>query len=166
MLLMKKERNYLITCIFTQLNNGFSSICWSKRPGVHITMLHWSIRFLSNFKSFPPITRPAEISWCWPTLRSVSYIWYASSLVGVIINAPRPSNLDHCLQYKASKACNKITHRLLYIILKIYTWEIDIVYTGIRKANVLPLPVFAAPKISLPCKARPMLCLWMSVIST
>lgn len=97
----------MITCIFMQSNNGFSSICWSKRPGVHITILHWSMRFFSNFKSFPPITRPADISWYWPTFRNVSYIWYANSLVGVIINAPRLSNLVHCLQYKISKTWNK-----------------------------------------------------------
>lgn len=104
--------------MFKQLNNGFSSICWSKRPGVHITILHWSIRFFSNFKSFPPIIRPAEISWYCPTFRSVSYIWYASSLVGVIIRAPRPSNLDHCLQYKISKTYNNnlsIIHHINYI---------------------------------------------------
>lgn len=31
--------------------------------------------------------------------------------------------------------------------------------TGTIKANVLPDPVFAAPSTSLPCKAKPMVCL-------
>lgn len=155
----------MITCIFIQLNNGFSSMCWSKRPGVHITALHWSMRFFSNFKSFPPIIKPAEISWYWPTFRNVSYIWYASSLVGVIINAPRPSSLVHCLQYKISSTWNNDLSIIYRNLLERF-YKIRMVHTGIRKASVLPLPVFAAPKISLPCKAKPMLCRWISVIST
>ncbi len=35
--------------------------------------------------------------------------------------------------------------------------------TGIMKAKVFPEPVFAAPRTSLPCKAKPIVCLWISV---
>lgn len=35
--------------------------------------------------------------------------------------------------------------------------------TGTINAKVLPDPVFAAPRTSLPCKAKPMVCLCISV---
>lgn len=127
--------------MFTQSNNGLLSICWSKRPGVHMITLHWSILFFSKCKSLPPMISPADMSWYLPTFLRVSYIWYASSRVGVMIRAPRPSSRVHCLQYNIS-------------------------ITGMRNARVFPLPVLAAPKMSCPFNAKPMLCLWMSVRST
>ena len=51
----KKECSLLLTCKLEQSNIGFSSMCWSSLPGVQIIIFIWSIRFLSNFKSFPPV---------------------------------------------------------------------------------------------------------------
>jgi hypothetical protein len=41
---------------------GFSSMCCKSLPGVQTMMLQVDIRPLSNFKSLPPMTRPAEKS--------------------------------------------------------------------------------------------------------
>jgi hypothetical protein len=43
-------------------NSGFSSMCCNSLPGVHIIMLQVDILLLSNFKSLPPMTRPAKDS--------------------------------------------------------------------------------------------------------
>lgn len=54
------------------------------------------------------------------------------------MRAPRPSNSVHCERYSFSS-------------------------TGTRKASVLPLPVFAAPRTSLFLRARGMAPFWTSV---
>ena len=62
----------------------------------------------------------------------------ASSRVGEIIRAPRPSTSLHFLRYKFSR-------------------------TGTRNARVFPLPVFAAPRQSLPLRASGIAFFWISV---
>lgn len=54
--------------------------------------------------TFPPITNAAEKWWLDPTLFKTSNIWYASSLVGVMIRAPKPSKIDH----PEVKSCSSI----------------------------------------------------------
>jgi hypothetical protein len=58
--------------------------------------------FTFIFQKIPPIRRAAENSWCAPTLLSTWNIWKASSLVGVIIKAPSPSNLVQRFLHKDS----------------------------------------------------------------
>ena len=62
----------------------------------------------------------------------------ASSRVGDIISAPSPSNSVHLCLYRFSS-------------------------TGTKNASVLPLPVFAAPRISFPFSASGIDFDWMSV---
>jgi len=73
---------------------------------------------------------------------SNAYIYArTSSRVGDIISAPNPSCGPQLLRYKISR-------------------------TGIRKHNVLPLPVRAAPRTSVPFSETGKLFAWTSVIST
>lgn len=52
-------------------------------------------RCISSLTSLPPMSRPAENSWRAPTRRSCWKICRASSRVGVMTRAPRPSYLFH-----------------------------------------------------------------------
>ena len=56
------------------------SMCWSKRPGVATRMFIRDNLSLSTFRSFPPITRPAENWWYGPMARSTSNICTACCL--------------------------------------------------------------------------------------
>lgn len=48
------------TCRLSQVNAGVSSMCWSKRPGVHTMMLVEVTTACSRESVLPPTTRPAE----------------------------------------------------------------------------------------------------------
>ena len=65
------------------------------------------IRTRTKGQTFPPMMRPAEKSWFFPTFRRTSKVWYASSLVGDIIRTPSPSAEVHCRRYKASSTWKK-----------------------------------------------------------
>ena len=120
-------------------------MCWSRRLGVATRMFILGRRSSrSSLRFFPPITIPVEKLWYQPIDRKTSNIWTAhrsryldfwahnpykrertSSHVGDMISAPNPSCGPHLLRCKISR-------------------------TGIRRHKVLPLPVRAAPRISLP----------------
>ncbi|KXT09511.1 hypothetical protein AC579_7187 [Pseudocercospora musae] len=127
-------------CRLSTLNVAVSERCCSIRPGVHTTIFILGSASCSSRKCLPPITKPAAKKCpCPPTVRRTSNIWMASSLVGVMIKAPRPASPPmHCVRYRFSR-------------------------TGMRNAKVLPLPVFAAPRTSFPFKASGMALAWMSV---
>jgi hypothetical protein len=134
-------------------------MCWSRRPGVATRMFILERRSRSSFRFFPPMTIPAEKLWYPPIDRRTSNIWTAycrkyfkflseqpkrartSSRVGDMISAPNPSCGPQLLRYKISR-------------------------TGIRKHKVLPLPVRAAPRISLPFSDTGRLLACTSAIST
>mmetsp|Transcript_4862 Transcript_4862/g.14056 ORF Transcript_4862/g.14056 Transcript_4862/m.14056 type:complete len:217 (-) Transcript_4862:370-1020(-) len=110
------------------LKSGDSSICWSKRPGVTTRMFIAPTRLASCCTSFPPIRSPADRSCCSPIVRSSSNICIASSRVGEMIIAPRPSSGLHRRRNSRST-------------------------TGMRNARVFPEPVLAAPRTSRPQRA-------------
>lgn len=99
------------------------------RPGVHTRMFIRTMCDCSASKSFPPITRPALRPWCLPTARSTSKICSASSRVGEMMSAPRPSMGDQRLRYRLSNS-------------------------GITKASVFPEPVRAAPSTCVELNPR------------
>ena len=76
-----------------------------------------------------------------PTTNGRACSALTSSLVGDMINAPKPSCGPHFRRYKISS-------------------------TGMRNARVFPLPVRAAPRTSLPLREVGMLLDWISVMST
>ena len=122
------------------LNPAVCERCCNMRPGVQTTIFILPNASLSSFKLFPPIISPAANRCPFPpTFLNTSKICIASSRVGLIITAPNPaSGPIHCARYRFSN-------------------------TGITNAKVFPLPVFAAPRISLPLSASGMARAWMSV---
>ena len=128
------------TCRFEVSNPSVWSMCCKRRPGVATRMFMRDKRSFSCLTSLPPMTSPAEKVWYGPILRRTSKIWIASSRVGDITRAPRPSDGPHLLRYKISR-------------------------TGVRKASVLPDPVRAAPSTSLPLSEIGSDFAWMSVMS-
>ena len=120
---------------------GVSSMCWSSRPGVHTRMFMRTSRSRSSLTSLPPITRPALNECLLPAFLSTSKICRASSRVGEMTRAPRPSMGVHCRRYSVSS-------------------------TGMMNESVLPEPVLAAPRTSLPARASGSAPRWISVIST
>ena len=58
---------------------------------MQIKMFMFSRRDCSSVRDLPPMRRPAENWWWEPTLRRTSKICIASSRVGDMISAPRPS---------------------------------------------------------------------------
>ena len=65
---------------------------WSNNlPGVAINIfIPFYILILSNFLLLPPIISPWVLLWNVSNFVQTSYIYYASSLVGDIINTPVP----------------------------------------------------------------------------
>mmetsp|Transcript_36350 Transcript_36350/g.89553 ORF Transcript_36350/g.89553 Transcript_36350/m.89553 type:complete len:224 (-) Transcript_36350:435-1106(-) len=79
----------------TQSNMGVSSMCCSRRPGVHTRMF---MRFTVSFSSLtflPPMSSPALNECCLPAASSCWKICMASSRVGAITRPPMPSCRPH-----------------------------------------------------------------------
>lgn len=65
-------------------------------------MLEYSKWLISSFEFLPPITQPIDYEWFENYFIKSVKTCIASSLVGVIINAPNPSKLDHWDLYNDS----------------------------------------------------------------
>ena len=137
---MRSASSSTSTCRFDTSNPTVWSRCCRSRPGVAIRMFILRRRSCSCLRSLPPMTRPAEKVCCPPMLRSTSKICIASSRVGEITRAPRPSAFDHRCLYSCSS-------------------------TGMRNASVLPDPVRAAPSTSRPRRAIGTASFWIGVMS-
>lgn len=114
---------------------------WSKSlPGVQISKLTPFYNFLAYvFLSTPPIKTPTVFEWNSIIYLATLYICKANSLVGVITMTPVPCFWVNYNLYKSSMH-------------------------GIKKANVLPDPVLAAPITSLPFNKYGRVLAWICVI--
>mmetsp|Transcript_23558 Transcript_23558/g.58373 ORF Transcript_23558/g.58373 Transcript_23558/m.58373 type:complete len:213 (+) Transcript_23558:1486-2124(+) len=112
----------------TQSNCGVSSMCCSRRPGVHTSRFMRLTVSFSSCTFLPPMSSPALRLWCLPPASSCWKICMASSRVGAMTRPPMPSWRPHLARYSTSSM-------------------------GMRNASVLPLPVLAAPRTSRPASA-------------
>mmetsp|Transcript_1851 Transcript_1851/g.6434 ORF Transcript_1851/g.6434 Transcript_1851/m.6434 type:complete len:286 (-) Transcript_1851:351-1208(-) len=123
-----------------QSNEGVSSMCWSRRPGVHTSTFTPATRAFSASTSLPPISSAALRLCLGPTRLSCWKIWDASSRVGDTTSAPTPSIAPHRARNRDSRS-------------------------GTRNARVLPEPVLAAPSTSRPHSACGMVARCTAVMS-
>ncbi len=127
-----KNKLYIYICIFIFqfiyiYKNTFVFYRWSnKRPGVAIITFTPLYNLIASYFLFaPPINKPRVLLWKWFSSTDTSNVYYASSRVGdsIIIAVP-----------------------FIYVNYALYINS----NAGIKKPKVLPDPVFAAPKTSLP----------------
>lgn len=107
---------------------GLSSRCCNNLPGVQMTTFIPDTRSFSYWQFLPPMSRPTELMWNYPIELNTSNTCIASSLVGRMIIAPNPSKGVHL----SIQSCST---------------------RGTKYPRVFPLPVFEAPKMSLPARA-------------